>query len=92
MSNIQRMLEELNDSTISNVNRYIKGEHVHYRRGRYEREHVTAMMMILIEHNLPIKRTGSEVAIFYFGMYKREMQRRKRKSDYVPWHLRRNER
>lgn len=83
MSKYLQALEQMQDWEIDQVNRYLKGEHVHYKRGRYEREHVTACMRGVIERACGIHAKGIEVGAFYIGRYKREVRRKKRYWDRV---------
>ena len=90
--NNRELLDMLLSKSIERINRYIQGEHVMKSRGtRIERDNVTAVMMMNIESNLNIVITGDDIGSFHFGMYKREIKRKRRKSDYIPWHLRKEE-
>jgi hypothetical protein len=75
MSHIEKMMEEMVDYEIDMVNRYINGEHVHPKRGRFERDDVTACMTMAIERACGIHQKGIEVGSFHFARYKREKKR-----------------
>lgn len=54
----QRMRDEMKDWEMDQVNRYLKGEHIHYKRGRYERQHVAACLTNAIETACGIHAKG----------------------------------
>lgn len=83
MSRFQLMREQMQDWEMDQVNRYLKGEHVHHKRGRYERWHVAACLTGAIERECGIHARGIEVGHISFGDYKREVRRRKRYWDRV---------
>lgn len=83
MSRLERMREEMKDWEIDQVNRYLKGEHVHYKRGRYERQHVAACLTGAIERECGIRSKGISVGTIYLNAYKREVKRIKKYWDRV---------
>jgi hypothetical protein len=83
MNRLERMREEMRDWEIDQVNRYLRGEHVHYKRGRYERQHVAACLTGAIESECGIHAKGISVGTIYLSAYKREVRRRKRYWDRV---------
>lgn len=78
MSVLRKAMDEMLDYEIDQVNRYIDGEHVHYKRGRYERWHVAACLRGAIERTCGIHPKGIEVGSFHFARYKREVKRREK--------------
>lgn len=78
MNRLERMREEMKDWEIDQVNRYLKGERVHYKRGRYERQHVAACLTSAIESECGIHSKGISVGTIYLGAYKKEVKRIKR--------------
>ena len=83
MNSLQRIREEMRDWEIDQVNKYLKGEHVHYKRGRYERQHVAACLTGAIERECGIRAKGISVGTIYLSAYKREVKRIKRYWDRV---------
>lgn len=83
MNRLQRIREHMKDWEIDQVNRYLKGEHVHYKRGRYERQHVACCLTSAIENECGIHAKGISVGTIYLGAYKKEVKRRKRYWDRV---------
>ena len=83
MNRFERMREEMKDWEIDQVNRYLKGEHVHYKRGRYERQHVACCLTSAIERECSIHAKGISVGTIYLGAYKKEVRRIKRYWDRV---------
>ena len=78
MSRLETILEQMKDYEIDQVNRYLKGEHVDYRRGRFERDHVTWCLIAAIERECGIHAKGIEVGSIHLTRYKREIKRRKK--------------
>jgi len=83
MNRFERMREQMQDWEIDQVNRYLKGEHVHYKRGRHERWHVAACLTGAIERECGIHAKGIEVGSIHLGAYKKEVKRIKRYWDRV---------
>lgn len=83
MNRLGRMREEMKDWEIDQVNRYLKGDHVHYKRGRYERQHVAACLTSAIESECGIHTKGISVGTIYLGAYKKEVRRIKKYWDRV---------
>ena len=75
MSRIHLIHEQMKDYEIEQVNKYLKGEHVHSKRGRYEREHVTSCLINAIEDECGIHAKGIEVGSIHINRYKREKKR-----------------
>ena len=78
MNRIQLIHEQMKDYEIEQVNRYLRGDHVHSKRGRYEREHVTSCLIHAIEDEYGIHTKGIEVGWIRLGQYKRETKRREK--------------
>jgi hypothetical protein len=68
------MREEMKDWEIDQVNRYLRGEHVHYKRGRYERQHVAACLTGAIESECGVHAKGISVGTIYLDAYKKEVR------------------
>jgi hypothetical protein len=77
------MREQMQDWEIDQVNRYLKGDHVHYKRGRYERQHVAACLTNAIRTACGIHAKGISVGTIYLGAYKKEVKRIQRYWDGV---------
>ena len=75
MNRMQLIHEQMKDYEIGQVNRYLKGEHVHNKRGRYERDHVTSCLIHAIEDECGIHTKGIEVGAIHINRYKREKKR-----------------
>lgn len=83
MNRLERMREEMQNWEIDQVNRYLQGEHVHYKRGRYERRHVAACLTGAIERECGIHAKGISVGTIHLGAYKKEVKRIKKYWDRV---------
>jgi len=83
MNRLQRIREQMRDWEIDQVNRYLRGEHVHYKRGRYERQHVAACLTQAIEDECGVRAKGIEVGHIYLDAYKREVRRKNKYWDRV---------
>jgi len=83
MNRLELIREKMKDWEIDQVNKYLKGEHVHYKRGRYERQHVAACLTSAIETECGIHSKGISVGTIYLDAYKKEVKRRKRYWDRV---------
>lgn len=83
MNRLERIREQMLDWEIDQVNRYLKGEHVHSKRGRHERWHVAACLVGAIERACGIHTKGISVGTIHLGAYKKEVKRRKKYWDRV---------
>lgn len=83
MNRLERIREKMLDWEIDQVNRYLKGEHVHYKRGRYERWHVAACLVCAIERECGIHAKGIQVGSIHLSRYKKEVKRIKKYWDRV---------